>query len=95
MFNSETDMKDPKFYVGLVFTSGVFNSVHGFVLLQPIVVQQHLYGEKYNNICTVKTFNGEHRCARTNTNKFVTSRWLSKKYTNDLHGVEKFDMHKF
>ncbi|XP_062100631.1 uncharacterized protein LOC133806557 [Humulus lupulus] len=43
----------------------------------------------------IKTYNDEHKCARKNTNRFATSRWLSRKYMNEFKMNEKWGISSF
>ncbi|XP_062109407.1 uncharacterized protein LOC133820025 [Humulus lupulus] len=43
----------------------------------------------------IKTLNDEHRCSRTNTNRFATSKWLSEKYLEEFKINEKLGVSSF
>ncbi|KAG8383967.1 hypothetical protein BUALT_Bualt04G0068900 [Buddleja alternifolia] len=80
-FNPKTNMHDPKFLKGMVFTVAMeFKEV---VRVHAVVWQRNVVFVK-NDQSRIRTLNTSHKCGRTlSKNKFVTSRLLSNKYKTD------------
>ncbi|XP_062104108.1 uncharacterized protein LOC133815269 [Humulus lupulus] len=43
----------------------------------------------------IKTYINEHKCSRNNTNRFATSKWLSKKYLDEFKSNENWRLSAF